>query len=119
MKKILFIFFIFFSLLGFGQTEYRLFLTAQVQDTSFLFKSSLDRTDQIYFYEKTDSTVIFTNLAIKIVINKNETEFYFNNEMVGIYKTKYWDCYTHIILEFIDTGSEYFFFKIHSKDKTY
>ena len=119
MKKILFIFFMFVSSLCFGQTEYRLFLTAQVQDTSFLFKSSLDRTEQIYFYEKTDSTIIFTNLALRIVIYKNQTEIYFNNEMVGIYDSKYWDCYTHIILEFMDTGSKYFFFKIHSKDKTY
>jgi hypothetical protein len=109
----------FIGLSGFGQTEYRLFLTAQVQDTSFLFKSSLDRTDQIYFCEKTDSTVIFTNLALKIVIYKKQTEIYFNNEIVGLYDIEYWDCYTHIILEFMDTGSKYFFFKIHSKDKTY
>ena len=109
----------FIGLLGFGQTEYRLFLTAQVQDTSFLFKASLDRTDQIYVCEKTDSTIIFTNLALRIVICKNQTEIYFDNEIVGLYDTRYWDCYTHIILEFMDTGSKYFFFKIHSKDKTY
>jgi hypothetical protein len=119
MKKILFIFFMFIGLLGFGQTEYRLFLTAQVQDTSFLFKASLDKTEQIYICEKTDSTIIFSNLALKMVIYKNETEFYFNNEIVDFYETKYWDCHTHIILEFMDTGSKYFFFKIHSKDKTY
>ena len=111
--------FMFIGLLGFGQTEYRLFLTAQVQDTSFLFKASLDRTDQIYICEKIDSTITFTNLALKINIYKNETEFYFNNEIVGLYNTRYWDCYSHIILEFMDTGSKYFFFKIHSKDKSY
>ena len=119
MKKILFIFFMFIGLLGLGQTEYRLFLTAQVQDTSFLFKASLDRTDQIYICEKTDSTIIFSNLALKMVICKNQTEIYFNNDIVGLYNTKHWDCYTHIILEFMDTESKYFFFKIHSKDKTY
>jgi hypothetical protein len=109
----------FISLLGFGQTEYRLFLTAQVQDTSFLFKASLDKTDQIYICEKIDSKIIFTNPALKIIINENKTEIYFDNEIVGLYDTRYWDCYTHIILEFMDTESKYFFFKIHSKDKTY
>jgi hypothetical protein len=109
----------FIGLLGFGQTEYRLFLTAQVQDTSFLFKASLDKTDQIYVFEKIDSIIIFTSPALKIVSYENKTEIYFDNEIVGSYDTKYWDCYTHIILEFMDTESKYFFFKLHSKDKTY
>jgi len=119
MRQILFIFFMVFGLIGFGQSQYKLFLTAQVQDMTFLFKASLDKTDQIYDYEKTDTEITFKNNALKFLIIKDKTTIFFQEELIGEYKTKYWDCHTHIILEFLNTESKYFFFKLYSKDGTY
>ena len=119
MKKILFIIFMLFSLLGLSQTRYRLFLNAQVQDTTFMFKNTFERTEQIYIFERNDSTISFTNSALEIIIFKDETEMYFDKKLVGKYKTKYWDCGTHIILDFNKIKTEYFFFKLYSKDGTY
>ena len=119
MKKMLVILFLLLTSSLYSQVTYRLFLNAQVQDTTRMYQDKLDRTDQIYYLEKKDSLITFKNQALEIKIHKKYTEFYFNSEFVGNYETEYWDCYTHIIIKFKYAPSEYFFFRIHSNDGTY
>lgn len=119
MKKLLFLLLILLSVSGFSQTRYRLFLNAQLQDTTFMFKNTLERTEQIYTLEKSDSTISFTSSALKIIIFEKETEMYFDKKLVGKYKTRYWDCGTHYILSFNKIKIEYYFFKVYSQDGSY
>lgn len=119
MKNILIIILTFICLNSFSQVQYKLFLNSQVKDSTQLIQNNLDKTNQIYDYVKTDSLIIFKNNALKMVLYDDRLNLFFAEEYIGTYKTKYWDCYTHIIVEFRDTGSEYFFFKLYSKDGTY
>lgn len=119
MRNFIVIIFLLLSNLCLSQNKYRLFLNSQVKDSTHLFSNNLDRTNQIYEYSKKDSVIVFKNNALKIKIYKNELDIFFGPEFIGTYRTRYWDCYTHIIVEFQDSKTEYLFFKIHSVDGTY
>ncbi len=47
-----------------------------------MFKNTLERTEQIYIFERNDSTISFTNSALEIIIFKDETEMYFDEKLV-------------------------------------
>jgi len=116
MRLLLLLIFLTISSVTFSQNEYRLFLTYKEKSTEF--PVPLNKTDQIYQIGKKDGVIVFYNDALRLVCNKT-TEIYFNNEYVGEYVTEVTDCYTHIIVHFIEKNSYYFFFKIYSKDKSY
>lgn len=119
MRNFILIIFILLSNICLSQTKYRLFLNPQVRDSTNLFTNSLDRTNQIYEYSNRDSVIVFKNNDLKIKLYKNTLDIFFGSEYIGTYRTRYWDCYTHIIVEFQDSKTEYFFFKLYSKDGTY
>ena len=77
-----------------------------------------NRTDQFYTVEKTDSSLIISNQSLKFICG-DKTNLFFNNESEGFFNTKIYDCYTHLVIEFIDYGYSYFFFRVYSNDRSY
>ena len=89
--KFIFFIFLLFPLSSFSQDDrFSLYLINRNKESGFALDNSLNLTDQIYFLQKTDSTLKLYNNALTIECFGDTSAVYYCNELVGNYQTKLW-----------------------------
>ncbi len=111
--KFVFFIFLLFPLSSFAQDDrFSLYLINRNKESGFAVDNSLNLTDQIYFLQKTDSTLKLYNNALTIECFGDTSAVYYCNELVGNYQTKLWKDPHYYIIEFVQTKSFYYFYEI-------
>jgi len=99
-----------FGLSTYAQNSYSLYFNHN-KELSFTSNNSLYKTDQIYKIDCENDLIIIHNHYIKIDSYSNYCVFYFDDNLVGEFKTKRWINNKHLILYFIESKTYYYFYE--------
>ncbi len=98
------------SLLTYSQNSYSLYFNHS-KELNFTSNNSLYKSEQLYKVVCENDLIIIHNHYIKIDSYPNYCVFYFDDNLVGEFKTKRWINNRHLILYFIESNTYYYFYE--------